>query len=74
MRNRVEVAFQIGVHYPDVARFEQRVHAPQRLLGPAPRSEAVAVLGKFRLEDRFQNVPQRALHNAITHRRNAQRA
>ncbi len=57
MRNRVEVAFQIGIYHPDVARFQQRVHAPQRILGPAPRTEAVALLGKFRLEDRFQNVP-----------------
>lgn len=29
----------------------------QRVLGPAPRSEAGAVLGKLRLEDRFQNMP-----------------
>jgi hypothetical protein len=27
------------------------------------------VLGKLRLEDRFQNVPQRTLHDAVAHRR-----
>ena len=54
VRDRVEVAFQVGVHHPVVACLEQRV------LGPAPRSEAGAVLGKLRLEDRFQNVPERS--------------
>ena len=52
--DRVEVAFQVGVHHPVVACLEQRV------LGPAPRSEAGTVLGKLRLEDRFQNVPERS--------------
>ena len=71
VRNHVEVAFEVGVHHPVVVRLEQRVHAPQSILGPSPRSEAVAVLGKLRLEDRFQNVPQRALHDTISHRRDA---
>jgi site-specific DNA recombinase len=54
--DRVEVAFQIGIYHPTVASLEQRVHPPQRVLGPAPRTEAVALLGKLRLEDRFQHM------------------
>jgi len=74
VRDRVEVAFEVGVHHPVVARLEQRVHTPQRVLGSLPRTEAVAVLGKVRLENGFQNVPQRALHDAVAHRRDAQRS
>jgi hypothetical protein len=44
VREGVEIAFEIGVHDPGVTRLEQRVHTPQRVLGPAPRTEAVAVL------------------------------
>lgn len=32
------------------------------------------MLGEFRLENRLHDVPQRALHHAVTHRRDAQRA
>ncbi len=74
VRNGVEVAFQVGIDHPGVAALEERVHAAQRVFGPAPRSEAVTVLGEFRLEDRFQDVPQGGLHNAVAHRRNAQRS
>jgi len=45
---------------------KQGIHAPQ--------SEAVAVPGEIRLEDRFQYVPQRALHDAVAHRRYAQQS
>ena len=74
MRDGVEVAFEVGIHDPIVAVLEQVIHSPQRVLGPTPRSEAVARLGKFRLEDRFQYVPQRALHYAVAHGWNAQRS
>ena len=56
-----------------MARFQQGVHSPQRVLGPASGTEAVAVLGKLRLEDRFQYVPQRGLHHAVAYRGDAQR-
>ena len=47
---------------------------PQRVLGPAPGAEAVALRGEIHLEDRFQDVPQRPLHAAVAPRRDAQRS
>ena len=50
------------------------IHSPQCVFGSAPRSESIAVFSHVRLEDRFHDVPQRALHNAISHRRDSQRS
>src|ERR1039458_136578 len=44
VRDGVEVAFEVGIHDPIVAVLEQVIHSPQRVLGPTPRSEAVARL------------------------------
>ena len=74
VRNRVEVRLQIGVHHPRVARFQQAVHAAERVLAAPSRAEAVAVLGKGPLEDRFKHVTQRPLHHTVSHGRDTERA
>ena len=40
----VKVAFQVGIHHMGVARLEQPVNFPQRVLAPPPRTEPVAGL------------------------------
>src|SRR5271170_3550158 len=42
VRDRVEVALQIGVHHETMARFDQPVDLPQRILAAASRPEAEA--------------------------------
>src|SRR5277367_6778256 len=51
VRDRVEVALQIGVHHEAVARFDQPVDLPQRILAAAPRPEAEAPCMEMRLQD-----------------------
>lgn len=40
----VKVAFQVGIHHMGVARLEQPVNFPQRILAAPPRTEPVACL------------------------------
>jgi hypothetical protein len=47
---------------------------PQGVLGPASRTEAVADVQKFPLEDRFQHPFDRPLDDAVLDRGNAQRS
>ena len=54
MRDRVEVAFQIGIDDVRVARLEQLVHSTQRVFTSPSGAKAVAVLREVVLEDRFQ--------------------
>src|SRR5580700_11927157 len=57
VRDRVEVALQIGVHYETRARFDQPIDLPPRtfkrigILAAAPRPEAEARRMKMRLQD-----------------------
>src|SRR5262245_23925158 len=74
MRYGIEVTLEVRIHHMHLSRLEQCVHAPQRILGPSSRTEAVTVLGKFSLEDAFQDMPQRALHDPFSRRRYAQRS
>ena len=50
MRDRVEVAFQIGVDDVRVTRFEQLVHSTQRVLASPAGAKAVAVFREFALQ------------------------
>src|SRR6266508_2743001 len=74
VRDRVKVAFQIGIHDPGLPFVEQFFHSPQRIFASSLRSKTVAVLGKLPLEDRFDDLAQRCLHDAILYGRDTQRA
>ena len=74
MIDGIEERLQVGVHHPPVAVLHRPVHHRQgggaALLGPKP----VAASTELRLEERFQDVAQRLLHDPIPDRGNAQRA
>ena len=73
MRDRVEIAGQVGVHHVGVAVLDQPIDFPQRVMASAPRSEAVAPVAEPRFENRFDHEPDSLLDDAILDRRNAQR-
>src|SRR5271157_1401175 len=73
MRNRVEVALQIGIDDVRVTRFEQLVHSTQRVFASPAGAKAVAVLREITLEDRFQDVQQCRLNHPVAHCGNSQR-
>ncbi len=56
VRDRVEVAFEIGVHHPYPSFLEELVHPPECSLAPAPRSKPVALWRKVALKDRLDHV------------------
>jgi site-specific DNA recombinase len=74
VRNRVEVAFQVGVHDVNVAGLKQLFDPAQGVLASASRSESVAVFREVTLEDRLDDVHDRRLNHPIPHRGNAQGA
>jgi hypothetical protein len=55
VRDRVEIAFQAGVHHMGVALLEQTIDFPRRIFAAAPRPEAVASGSKPRFEDGFND-------------------
>jgi hypothetical protein len=74
VRNRVEVARQVGVHYLDVTGLQTLVHLPDRILRGAARSVAVCVVSEVRLEDGLQDKLHRSLRDPVLDGGNAQRA
>ena len=67
VRDRVEIAFQVGVHHVGVAFLQQPIDFPQRILATSSRTEAVAALPERRLKDRFNRHFERCLHDAVLH-------
>jgi hypothetical protein len=59
VRDRVEVALQVGVHHMGVTFLQQPVDLPQRVLAAAFRTEAVAAFPELRLKDRFNRHLER---------------
>jgi hypothetical protein len=72
--NVVEVAFDVGVHDPDVSGVQKVLDASERIFCPPSRSEPVAVFGKGVLENRFDHLAQGRLDHSIFHRRYPQRS
>ncbi len=72
MGNRVEVAFQIGVHHVPIAFLEQSIDPPEGVFASPVWPKAVAVLGKITLKDRLQHVAQGRLNDPVTNRRDSQ--
>ena len=70
----VEIAFDVGVHYPVPSFGEQAFHLLHGLLCIASGPEPVTLLGEVPLEDRLQDDVQGFLHDAISHGGQSQRA
>jgi hypothetical protein len=71
--NGVEVPLEVRIHHPRFTCCQQLIHPPQRIFASSPRTKAVAVLGEVPFKDRFDDQPQRALHDPIVHARHPQR-
>ena len=63
MRNRVEVAFEVAVHAPDVALPQQLLHPPHRFPTPTSRPKPVAAA---RQSPSRRSVPERCRSAAST--------
>lgn len=74
VRDAVEVAVAVRVDAVGIPRAQQPRHPPQRVLGAARGTEAVALRSKRRVEDRFHNQTERSLDDAIPHRGNPERS
>jgi hypothetical protein len=65
MRNRVEVAPQIGIHYNGVALSKQPVHFAKRVFAAKTRAKTITHLQKLPLKDGLQHKLKRRLYDAI---------
>jgi len=74
MWNRVKVALQVRVDYPEMARFQMPVHFTQRIFAPETLPKAEAPWLEFVLKDRFDHQLQRRLHHAVFDSRYTERA
>jgi hypothetical protein len=74
VRDRVEVAFQVGVHHVGIALRQQALDSRQGLLTTAAGPEAKTLARKIAFENRLQHHPQRGLHHPVADRRDAQRS
>src|ERR1700730_9747027 len=68
LRDRVEVALQIGINDVDVTGREQSCHPPQRVLAAPSGAEAVAVRGEVLLVDRLHHHAKRRLYHPVAYR------
>src|SRR5271166_3288448 len=73
MRDRIEIADEVGVRHVGIAVLDQPIDFPQRVVASASRTESVAPVTEPRLENRFDREPNCLLDDAILNRRNAQR-
>jgi len=73
VRDRVEVALQIGIDDMRVPGLQEFVHPPQRVLAAPSGAEAVAVLSEVLLEDRFEHHSQGRLNYSVAYGRYPQR-
>src|SRR5690554_4904209 len=73
VRDRVEVALQVGIDHEGEAFLEQTIYFAQRVTAAAPRPKAVALRTERGLEDRFDDEFHRHLRDPVLDRRDAQR-
>ena len=71
MIDSIEEFLQIKINAPAVARGDVLLRLCHRLLGRAPRPEAVALVGKPHLPDGLEHVAECALHDSVSHGRDA---
>src|SRR5690606_10193390 len=72
-RNRVEVTFQIRIHYPDIPFNQQLFDTPKCIVAATSTSKAEAPFMERVVKDWFQDMHQRRLHDAVTNCRYTQR-
>jgi hypothetical protein len=73
MRNRVEVAPQIGIHHKGVALSKQPVHFAKRVFAAKTRAKAITHLQELPLKDGLQHKLKRRLYDAVFNYRYSQR-
>ncbi len=74
MGNRIKVGLQVRIHDIGVSLMKQSVHPSQGVLAAVAWAKPITVACKVPLEDRFQNITQCSLDDAVTNRGNAQRS
>ena len=74
VRNRVEIAFQVGIYHEGIAIPDQLIDLPQGVVASALRTEAVAAVREAVLEDRLDDEPDGLLDDAVLDRGDAQRS
>src|SRR5262245_16804246 len=65
MRNRVEVAPQIGIHHKGVAFFKPPLHFTKRVFAAKTRTKTIAHPKELSLKDGLQPKLQRRLYDAV---------
>src|ERR1019366_4050335 len=65
VRDVVEARFDIRVQHPLVSLGAEGVYLGDRVMGPAPRTEAVAHRREVRLQDRCQDQHEAGLHKPV---------
>src|SRR5882724_1227519 len=65
VRDRIEVALQIGIHDMSEAFLQQPIHFPQRVFAASPRPEAVAPRSELNFKDRLDGHLQSRLHDTV---------
>jgi hypothetical protein len=71
-RERVKIAFDVGIHDPRVALFQPPLDLPEGIFTPSPRSKTIIAREKLPLKDGLHDHGDRRLHNAIFDRCNPQ--
>ena len=74
VRYGVEVSLDVGIHHPSVSALEERHHSAKGVLASSARAKAIALCGKFPLEDGFEHIAQSRLHHSVPHSGNTQGA
>ena len=74
VRDLTEVVRQIRVYHLPVARVQQPVHAPDRVMRAPARPVRILFRWQVGLEDRRQHQHRRRLHHPVPETRNAQRS
>ena len=73
VRDLTVVVRQVGVHHLPVARRQQPVHAPDRVIRVSARPVGVLLRFQVRFENRRQHQHRRRLRHPVPETRNAQR-
>src|SRR5438105_5605022 len=73
MRNRVEVAPQVGIHHKGVALSKQSVHFAKRVFAAKTRAKTITHLQELPLKDGLQHKLKRRLYDAVFNYRYSQR-
>src|SRR5688572_30693168 len=74
MRNRVEVLREVGIDDVSAASAKRLLHRRYRLLRAAPSPASIHLSSEVRLENRRQHELRRRLRDAVSYRRNPERA